>query len=115
LHPFQYVWAKGIIICYDINNDESFKNTAVVSRSSSGVTQSPERFAELPTQHKATSTLHESAPVLVLAGLKKDLRREGPGLGLSGFLEQPKQVTTEEVCHSRCPPLRDTPSIQPNP
>ena len=99
-HPLQYVWAKGVIICYDINDKESFKNTAVVSLA-------PRRraclrvgcgFADtVSLQHKTTSTLHEYAPVLVLAGLKKDLRREGPGLALTGFLEQPKQVTAEEV------------------
>ena len=29
-HPLQYIWSKGIIICYDINNEESFKNTVEV-------------------------------------------------------------------------------------
>ena len=30
-HPLQYVWSKGVIICYDINNEESFKNTVEVN------------------------------------------------------------------------------------
>src|SRR6187551_1046915 len=56
-------------------------------------------------QHKNISTLYEYAPFLVLAGLKKDLRREGPALGLSGFLEESKQVTVEEVCYRSSPPF----------
>ena len=58
-------------------------------------------------QHKNLSTLYEYAPFLVLAGLKKDLRREGPALGLSGFLEESKQVKVEEVCCQS--PLPSTP------
>ena len=99
-HPIAYTWHKCIIYCYDIDNEESFKSIEKVSLLSHPVLNIVETVTHthVSQQYKEFTKLYESRDRMVLLGMKKDLRREGPGLDLSGFLTQGKQVTPAEVC-----------------